>query len=341
MSNGIVSARWDDTGALVSIVDHRADRELLLAGRHGAVVELAPDHPVEYDAWDLESWARRNSEELRGCDSIEVVERGPLVAIVQVARRFGQSSLVQRYVLRAGSARLDVEFDIDWHEDEKLLSVAFPLAVHAPTVDCGVQFGTVSRPRYPNTSWDAAKFEVCAHRFVDVNEPSFGVAVLDDGRYGHAVLGDAIRVTLLRSPCWPAPQADRGRHRTTVSVFPHGADRSDVVREAEALNTPLRMVPGPGERTSDSTGYAIDVDQPGVQVSAVKLADDGSGDVIVRLFEAVGDRADVVIGTAFPFTAAERTNLLEDPGEAVPVTDEHAAAITMRPFELATLRLRR
>src|SRR5262249_30021194 len=151
---------------LVSIIDERAGRELLLPGRRGGAVELAPDHPVEYDAWDLESWARRTSEELGSCESIEIVERGPLVAWLRVARRFGKSSLTQEYVLRAGSARIDIVFDIDWQEDEKLLSVAFPLAVHSHTVDCGVQFGTVSRPRFPNTSWDAAKFEVCAHRFV-------------------------------------------------------------------------------------------------------------------------------------------------------------------------------
>ncbi|HEY1739974.1 MAG TPA: glycoside hydrolase family 38 C-terminal domain-containing protein, partial [Acidimicrobiia bacterium] len=222
MSNGIVSVGWDGTGALASIVDERAARELLIDGRRGAAIEIAPDHPVEYDAWDLESWVRRNSIEVRECESIEVVERGPLVASVRVTRGFGRSTLTQEYVLRAGSARLDVVFDIDWHEDEQVLSVAFPLAVHSGTVECGIQFGVVSRPRYPNTSWDAAKFEVCAHRFVDVSEPSFGAAILNDSRYGHAVLGDAVRVTLLRAPKWPAPEADRGRHRTTVSVFPHG-----------------------------------------------------------------------------------------------------------------------
>ncbi len=344
IGNGMITARWDDSGALVSIVDHRAGpdgREVLVVGRRGAAIELAPDHPVEYDAWDLEAWARRNAVEIDACESIEVVERGPLVASVRVTRTFGASTLTQEYVLRAGSSRLDVVFDIDWHEDEKLLSVAFPLAVHSHTVECGVQFGVVSRPRYPNTSWDAAKFEVCAHRFVDVSEPTFGVAILDDSRYGHDVQGDAVRVSLLRAPNWPSPVADRGRHRTTVSVFPHGAGLSDVVREADALNTPLRTVRSSTPFAPGGPGYAIEVDHPGAQVSAVKPADDESGDVIVRVFEAVGDRAEVSLNTSWPISGAERTNLLEDPGVPITTVDHHTVRCTLRPFEVATLRLRR
>ncbi len=340
MRNGVLSVQWDATGALVSIVDRRAGRELLVDGTHGAAIELAPDHPVEYDAWDLESWTRRNAVEIDACESIEVVERGPFVAVVRVTRRVGRSSsLVQDYVLRAGSARLDVVFDIDWHEDEHVLSVAFPLAVHSATVECGVQFGVVSRPRYPNTSWDAAKFEVCAHRFVDVREPGFGVAVLNDSRYGHSVLGGGVRVTLLRAPNWPAPNADRGRHRTTVSVFPHGPGLHKVVQEAEALNTPLRVVPGGGGRSAAGEPVRVTVGHPGVQVSALKLADDESGDVVVRLFEAVGDRAGARVALPWPIASAERVNLLEDSGEPVDVVDG-AALVSMRPFELVTLRLR-
>jgi alpha-mannosidase len=343
MRNGALEVRWDTSGALASVLDRRAGRELFLDGTRGATIELAPDHPVEYDAWDLESWVRRNATEVSACASIEVVDAGPLVATVRVTRRFGRSTLVQEYVLRAGSARLDIVFDIDWHEDEQVLSVGFPVAVHSATVGCGVQFGIVERPRYPNTSWDAAKFEVCAHRFVDVSEPSFGVAVLNDSRYGHAVLGDTVHVTLLRAPKWPAPDADRGRHRTTVSLFPHAGDRRAVVREAEALNTPLRAVPGRAARGGTGapamTAVGVGVDQPGVQVSAVKLADDGSGDVVVRLFEAVGDRAAVTLSLPYAVTSAERVNLLEDPGAPLEIAGS-AARVALRPFELATIRLR-
>ncbi len=338
MRNGVLDVTWDDAGLLTSIVDLRHDRELLLDGRRGAVLEIAPDHPNEYDAWDLEDWVRRTATEITECASIDIIEPGPCVATVRVTRRIGRSEFVQDYTMRAGSARLDVTFEIDWHEDERVLSVAFPLAVHTATVDCGVQFGVVERPRYPNTSWDAAKFEVCAHRFVDVSEPNFGVAVLTDGRYGHAVMGDAIRVTLLRAPNWPAPEADRGQHRTTVSVFPHAPGLREVVREADALNTPLRFVAGNAPHPGAEAIGAV-VNAPGVQVSALKLADDASGDLIVRLFEAVGDRAEVTVTVPWPIESAEQVNLLEDPGEPLTVVDG-AARIHLRPFELATLRLR-
>src|SRR5205085_2641151 len=131
-----------------------------------------------------------------------------------------------------------------------------------------------------------------------------------------------------------------GRHRTTVSVFPHATGLTDVVREAEALNTPLRVIRSSGREPQASGGGGVNVDHSGVQVSAVKLADDGSGDLIVRLFEAVGDRADVTVALPWPIGSAERANLLEDKGDAVAVNDG-AAHITMRPFELATMRLRR
>ena len=153
---------------------------------------------------------------------------------------------------------------------------------------CGVQFGAVRRPTHPSTSWDAAKFEVCAHRYVDVAEPAFGVAVLNDGRYGHALFDGAVRVSLARAARFPDPDADQGRHEVTVSVFPHGPGLADVVAEAERLDLPVRVVDG--GTALGLPARVVTVTGAGVEVDAVKLADDGSGDVIVRLHEACGDR---------------------------------------------------
>ena len=208
------------------------------------MLELAPDHPVRYDAWDIEAWVRDAPEQLTGAESVEVVADGPLVGMVRVQRRFGPSSATITYILRAGSARLDVHVELDWQHSEHLLSMAFPLDVRADTATCGIQFGSVARPTHPSTSWDAAKFEVCAHRYVDVAEPAFGVAVLNDGRYGHALFDGAVRVSLARAARYPDPDPDKGRHETTISLFPHGAGRADVVAEAERLDLPVRAVAG-------------------------------------------------------------------------------------------------
>ena len=152
--------------------------------------------------------------------------------------------------MRANSARLDIAFDIDWHEDEKLLSLVVPIDVHTREATCDIQFGHVKRPTHASSSWDAAKFEVCAHRFVDLSEPSFGVAVLNDGRYGHGVQEGGVSVSLLRAAKYPDPDADHGRHAVTISVLPHGPGLHDVLHEAEALNVPLRLVAG---RATDDT----------------------------------------------------------------------------------------
>ncbi len=338
MANGRLAVSWDLDGRLHSIIDVARARELLPPGQAGATLELAVDHPVQYDAWDVESWVRARAVPITEATSVEVVAAGPLVGMVRVERRFGPSTAVLTYSLRAGSPRLDVHVELDWHHDEHLLSLAFPLDVVAETATCGVQFGAVKRPTHRSTSWDAAKFEVCAHRYVDVAEPSFGVAVLDDGRYGHAVFDGAVRVSLARAAKYPDPGADHGHHEVTVSVFPHGPGLADVVAEAEALNLPPRAFDG--GQAAALASPPIQLTGAGVEVDAVKPADDGSGDLIVRFHEACGDRTPVSVRADRRITAASRCNLLEEPGDGFEVSDG-IVAFTLRPFELVTLRLSR
>jgi len=256
-----------------------------------------------------------------------------------VVRPFGRSQLEMTYTLRAGSPRLDITIDVDWHEDEKLLSLMVPLDVRTDEATCDIQFGNVRRPVHPSSPWDAAKFEVCAHRFVDVSEPSFGVAVLNDGRFGHCLFDGGVRVSLLRAAKFPDPEADHGRHRVTISVLPHGPGLHEVLAEAEALNMPLRLV-GPSASTSAAASRAplVRIDHPGVDLSAVKRADDASGDLIVRLFESCGDRAAVAVRADGRVTAAARCNALEEPQSGIDVADGFVA-LTLNPFELVTLRL--
>jgi alpha-mannosidase len=338
MANGRLAVSWDLDGRLRSIIDVARAREVLPPGTAGATLELAVDHPVQYDAWDVESWTRGHAVAITEAATVDVVAAGPLVGMVRVERRFGPSTAVLTYSLRAGSPRLDVHVELDWHHDEHLLSLAFPVDVVAETATCGVQFGAVRRPTHRSTSWDAAKFEVCAHRYVDVAEPSFGVAVLDDGRYGHAVFDGAVRVSLARAAKYPDPGADHGRHEVTVSLLPHGPGLADVVAEAEALNLPPRwFVDG---RAAEIAPPPIQVTGAGVEVDAVKPADDGSGDLIVRFHEACGDRVRVSVRADRRITAASRCSLLEEPGDGFEVSDG-IVALTLRPFELVTLRVSR
>ncbi len=340
LANAHLAVHLDDAGALTSVVDAIGGRELLRAGAVGAELRLAVDHPVEYDAWDVEAWTVAGGEPLRDPATITVLEHGPLLGAIRVERTFGASAVAVTYTLRAGSPRLDVHLSIDWQERERLLSMVFPLDVRAATARCDVQFGVVERPTHPSSPWDAAKFEVCAHRFVDVSEPSWGVAVLNDGRYGHGLFDGAIRVSLVRGARYPDPDADLGHHEVTLALLPHGPGLAEVVREAECLNRPIRTVVGTAP-TAVARPPVMVVDGGGVEVDAVKPADDGSGDLVVRLHEHVGDRTRITVHCpGRRIVAASRCDLLEEPLDGLEVGDG-IAALTLRPFELVTLRLTR
>jgi alpha-mannosidase len=362
MTNRYLAVRWDPLGNITSIIDLAHSRELVPVGEIAAALELAVDQPVEYDAWDLESWTRSGGVAVTGParaegDNVEVtiLDRGPLVGRVQVARVFGPSRSVITYELRADSPQLLVHVELDWHHDEHLLSMAFPLDVRSDVAMCDIQFGVVARPTHPSSPWDAAKFEVCAHRFVDVAEPDFGVAILNNGRFGHGVFDGAVRVSLAKAAKYPDPAADRGHHEVTLAIRPHGAGLAEVRASAARLNAPLRLVTGTAadETVATVDGAAASPPSPivrltgrdsdvaaGVEVDAVKLADDGSGDLIVRIHEALGNRTRISVVTTDRVTAAWRCNLLEEP-EAGEEVGDGVVALTLRPFQLVTLRLRR
>jgi alpha-mannosidase len=337
MVNGRLAVRWDASGNLTSIIDVERARELVPEGSLAGVLELAPDRPVRYDAWDLESWTPALGTPLVTADSVEVAEHGPLRGRVRVVRRFGPSTATLTYTLDSGSGRLDIGIELDWRHDEHLLSIGFPFDVRADTAACDIQFGHVRRPTHTSTSWDAAKFEVCAHRYVDLSEPDFGVAVLNDGRYGHGLLDGRVRVSLARAAKYPDPDADRGAHTVKLAVYPHGTGLASVVAEAARFNSPLRVVTGSGSAVSAPVVRLVG---DGIEFDAVKPADDGSGDLVVRIHEALGNRTRTTLHCDRPITAATRCNLLEEPQSGLEVGDG-VCALTLHPFEIATLRLTR
>ncbi len=232
---------------------------------------------------------------------------------------------------------------IDWHENHKLLKVAFPVDVRASFARHEIQFGHIERATHRNTSWDAARFETCAHTWVDVSEDGFGVALLNDCKYGHDIVGNVIRLPLLRAPTWPDPVADRGRHRFAYALFPHAGPPTSgrVIQEAHAFNAPLRVIPlaaGPGG-VHPARHSLVEPGDPGVVITAVKAADDGEG-MIVRLHEAFGGRRRVRLRIPGA-TQVDRVDLLEQPtAHDPPAVLDEAVELAPKPFELVTLRLR-
>jgi alpha-mannosidase len=252
----------------------------------------------------------------------------------------GGSTITQTVAVAAGSPVVEIVTDVDWHEKQKLLKLAFPLDVHAERASSEIQFGHVHRPTHTNTSWDAARFETVAHRWVHVGEPGYGVAVANDATYGHDIgrttrpgggTTTTVRLSLLRAPLFPDPTADQGAHRFTVALRV-GATIADAVAEGYRLNLPLRTVRG-----ASDVAALLTVDDPAVVVEAVKLAEDGSGDVVVRLYEAHGSRAVARVAAGFAFASVVETDLLERPLPA-PVCMAGDGRLAVRPFQLVTLR---
>ncbi len=334
----------DADGLLASVHDKAAGREVLSPGTRGNLLQLHPDHPNQWDAWDIDRHYRRKHTDLTDAESVELTESGPLRAVVRVVRAFGDGSrLTQDITLTATGQRIDIVTEVDWHESEKVLKAAFPIDVHAERATSEVQFGHVHRATHTNTSWDAARFETCAHRWVHVAEPGYGVAVLNDSTYGHDTgrtthesgTGTTVRLTLLRAPHSPDPETDQGEHRFTYALLP-GAGVGDAVAEGLALNLPLRVAGSAGDAL---TRPLVSVDDPAITVESVKLADDRSGDVIVRLYESRGGRAAGTVTAGFPVGRAEVTDLLERPQSPAAAADSGGIAVELRPFQILTLRL--
>ena len=339
IDNGILRVSWDDDGLLTSIWDHTAEREVLAEGERGNVFHLHEDNPRSFDAWDVDRSYLDAVEALTDLDSCEIVEEDPLRAVARFTRRFGSSSITQVVSLCAGSRRIDFRTEIDWQQRHAFLKVAFPVAIHSGRATYEIQHGHIERPTVENTTWDEARFEVCAHRWADLGEPGYGVALLNDCKYGYDIRGHTMRLSLLRGPGYPDPTADRGSHLFRYALLPHPGDFRDarVVEEAEALNLPLVPVEGVVSEPSS----LLQLDRRGVSVEALKRADDGDG-TVVRLCEIHGSRGPVTVTLNTgpgPLRSVHRCDVMERDGEELRL-DGRSVRLSLRPFELVTLRFR-
>ncbi|PZE69611.1 glycoside hydrolase family 38 C-terminal domain-containing protein [Curtobacterium sp. MCBD17_021] len=336
---GAVVATVDAAGHVVSLVDRATGRDAIAPGAAAAEYTVFRDTPNQWEAWDIDRAYQRHGAVLA---ATSVTVEGDALVVV---RPFGSSTVTTRYTATEGQPELVVETEADWHEQQKLLKLAFPLDLKADQASSEIQFGHIDRPTHQNTSWDFARFETSAHRWVHVAEPGFGVAVANDSTYGHDVTRSTrpdggtttqVRESLVRGPKFPDPEADQGHHvfRTVLRI---GETVLDAADSGYRLNLPVRTVPGDAV-----VEPLVTVSSPQVFVEAVKLAEDRSGDVVVRLYEALGGRAGDV-GVDFGFDVAEvtRVDLLERPLDGGAWVDGAPVVLTMRPFELVTLRVRR
>lgn len=346
LENDLLRVELNDGGDITRIYDKRRQREVLPPGALANQFQTYEDRPLNWDAWDIDIYYEEENRWLaEPAEKVTVVEEGPLRATIAVERRILHSSYTQYISLHHNSARLDFNTRIDWRERHILLKVAFPVNIFTTDATYDIQWGNVKRPTHRNTSWDWARFETVAHKWVDVSEGDYGVSLLNDCKYGHdiqdnAPTGCTMRLSLLRSPTMPDPRADEGVHEFMYSLLPHtGAWGVETQQEAYALNDPL-LLHAPGETAVHPHDLLnksfIAVDCPNVVIETVKQAEDGDG-VVVRMYESMRQRGTVTVTANFPFSAVWRTNILEDKQEAL-TTKGQDVYIHVKPYEIVTLR---
>ncbi|MFD5226153.1 alpha-mannosidase [Microbacterium sp. NPDC058342] len=339
LENDLVSVLISADGLIVSAVDRASGRDAIPPGKPANLFQLHQDFPNMWDAWDIDRYYRNRVGDLTAATAVTASLIGG-TAVVTVEREFSQSRLTQTIILAPEARTVLLRNEIDWHETEKLLKLAFPLDVFARETLAETQFGFQRRVTHVNTSWEAAKFETSMHRFVLAQEDDgFGVALVNDSIYGYDTSRDVdgddatttIRLSLLRAPRFPDPETDHGHHEIEVGLV-IGADAAVATAEGIRLNALPTVVRGANE-----VEPLVTVTGTGIVVSSVKLADDRSGDVIVRVYESLGRRTTGSVSVGFEHTGIREVSLIEDELES-PRT---GGDLALKPFEVRTLRIAR
>ncbi|WP_133161848.1 alpha-mannosidase [Deinococcus koreensis] len=311
-------------------------REALGAQGHRLVAFR--DLPRAWEAWDVNPDTQDAAlGEALGAGEVTVLERGPLRASVQVSTTWRDSTLTQTIRVTAGSPRVDIHTHARWQERRTLVKAFVDVNARSETATFETAFGAQRRPTHRNQPADAAQFEVPGHRFADLSEPGFGLALLNDGKYGHSAYGSQLALTLLRGSLYPDPLADVGEHEFTYSLLPHGGDwtQGGVLAEATDLNSPLVVRAGAG-RTPPPP---LSLEGVTVALGTLKPAEDGQG-LILRVYEPYGARGDLHLETG-EGVQVSRTNLLEDELEGAPLLPRDGRwTVPVRPFEVLSFRLR-
>jgi alpha-mannosidase len=342
----IESAYWtielNERGRITRIYDKHGGREVVPADQLANRLVVFEDKPLNYDAWDIDAYHVAKSIEVDALEHIEVHESGPERAVLELTWRIGERSrVVQRMCVYARSPRIDFVTDVDWHERQSLLKVAFPTDIRNRRATYEIQFGTIDRPTHRNTSWEEAAFEVPAQRWADLSDSEYGVAVLADCKHGYSVHESTLWLSLLKGAIDPDPDADRGQHHFTYSVLPHAAGLEAVLRAAYGLSRPLLWRREGAHAGNLPTRLSLaSVANPSVVIETAKWAEDEDA-LIVRLYEADGGTRQVTLALEVATDGVDQVDLLERNPRPLQLNQAGALPLEFRAREIKTLRVRR
>nr|WP_231638750.1 glycoside hydrolase family 38 C-terminal domain-containing protein [Paenibacillus sp. JCM 10914] len=317
LENDMVRVRFASNGTIASIVDKEVQREIISPGGQANHLRVYHD---DGDAWDFNhDYAAASGQEL-ALMHVEQQTEGKIDQLI-FHYRYGESELVQTVSLKQGRRRIDFATKVDWRERGKMLRTSFPLDIRTEQVVGEIQFGSISRPTHRNTMWDFAKDEICAHQWIDLSEPDYGVALLNDCKYGHRAYDNVLDLNLLRSSGYPDPEADLAEHRFTYSLFPHPGNHveAEVYKQGHELNVPLRIVnlmettvQAEIDRSLPASHSWFTLDDSLIMVESVKRAED-NGDIILRLYETSGTRLTARLRIGFAVVEVWSVDLMEQP----------------------------
>ncbi len=341
MESPLYHIEFDEKGRICRLYDKSAGKEVISEDYCGNVLQFFDDRPHAHDAWDIDFNYVENMQELAELESIEVIETGPVRATVRMVRKTEKSSIVQDVSIYSNLPRIDFVTTVDWWEKKTLMKVAFPVEILSPRATYEIQFGTIERPTHFNTSWDRAKFEVPGQKWVDLSEGDYGVSLMNDCKYGYDVHNNVLRLSLLRSPTSPDPHADEGKHQFTYSLHPHNGDwrAGETVQRAAELNCPLITIPSePHVGELPSSASFASVDKMHVIIDTVKKAED-SDEIIVRLYEAYGQRGEVTLNFGLAPEKVAECNLMEEEDAPMDING-NAISFFVKPYEIRTFKVK-
>lgn len=341
LSNGRFSIELDEDYNIKSIFDKRNGRQVLQKNERANVLQAFEDKPHNWDAWDINIYYQDKMWEVNDVQRAEVIEQGPVRATIKVMRRFLDSTIIQYIRVYKDIDRIDFYNDIDWKEEQILLKAAFPVDIHADKATYEIQYGNVERPTHWNTSWDYARFEVCAHKWADISEGNYGVALLNDCKYGHDIKDSTMRLTLLKCATMPNPEADKEKHSFVYSLYPHSGGWKDgkVVNMSYNLNCPMyTKVEQAHEGTLPQNMSFIKVNKDNVIIEVIKKAEE-SNDVIVRMYECHNNRTTVSCELYKSFNEVIECDLLENDLYRV-ISDSNTFEFEIKPYEIKTFKIK-
>ena len=296
-------------------------------------MSLYEDRPLNWDAWDIDFYYRDSLLETAKIEKINKVQNGPVLSLLEIHYNIGNSSIKQIITLSNRSKRLDFDTIVNWHEKHKMLRVHFPTNIVSEQASFDIQYGYVKRNTHKNTSWDRAKFEVVGHKYADLSDNDYGIAILNDCKYGYTIFDKTVDLNLLRSPNNPDPDADLGEHSFTYSFYPHEHDliRSNVIEESTRLNQPPLLFDHLKNIESKSP---INFEGEGIEISAIKKSEENN-EIIIRAVETLGKTSK---GKIYFNGKITETNLMERRNLKPALRVKNSSTLTLKPFEIKTYK---